>query len=37
VPCALAVEGATFDRIVARSTPLGASLAPEGDWVRLAL
>jgi len=37
VPCALAAEGATYDRIVARSTPLGASLTPEGDWVRLAL
>ncbi len=36
VPCALAAEGATFDRIVARSASLGAHLAPEGDWVRLA-
>ena len=37
VPCALTAEGTTFDRIVARSTPLGAALTPEGDWVRLAL
>jgi poly-gamma-glutamate capsule biosynthesis protein CapA/YwtB (metallophosphatase superfamily) len=37
VPCALAAEAATFDRIVARSTPLGARLTLEGDWVRLAL
>ncbi len=37
VPCALAAEGATLDRIVAKSAPLGASLVPEGDWVRLAL
>ena len=37
MPCALAAEGATFDRIVARSTPLGARLSPEGDWVRVAL
>src|SRR5712671_2608267 len=37
VPCTLAAEGATFDRIVAKSAPLGASLTPKGDWVRLAL
>ncbi len=37
VPCALAAEGATFDRIAQRSAPLGASLTAEGDWVRLAL
>jgi len=37
VPCALAAEGATFDRIVAKSAALGARLAPDGDWVRLAL
>ncbi len=37
VPCALAAEGATLDRIVAKSAPLGASLAPAGDWVRVAL
>ena len=37
VPCTLAAEGATFDRIVAQSAPLGAQLAAEDDWVRLAL
>jgi poly-gamma-glutamate synthesis protein (capsule biosynthesis protein) len=37
VPCVLAAEGATFDRIAAKSAALGASLAAEGDWVRLAL
>src|SRR5712671_5427101 len=37
VPCALVAEGATLDRIVAKSAPLGAHLTPEGDWVRLAL
>jgi poly-gamma-glutamate synthesis protein (capsule biosynthesis protein) len=36
VPCALAAEGATFERIVAKSAPLGARLAAEGDWVRVA-
>ena len=36
VPCLLAAEGPTFDRIVAKSAALGASLTPEGDWVRLA-
>ena len=35
VSCALAAEGATFDRLVAKSTARGAHLAPEGDWVRL--
>jgi poly-gamma-glutamate capsule biosynthesis protein CapA/YwtB (metallophosphatase superfamily) len=34
VPCALAAEGATFDRLVAKSS---ARLVPEGDWVRVAL
>ncbi len=36
VPCALAAESATFERIVAQSAPLGARLAAEGDWVRVA-
>jgi len=37
VPCALAAEGATFDRLAAKSDPLGARLTADGDWVRLAL
>lgn len=37
VPCALAAEGATLDRLVARSATLGARLAAEGDWMRVAL
>jgi poly-gamma-glutamate capsule biosynthesis protein CapA/YwtB (metallophosphatase superfamily) len=37
VPCALAAEGTTFERIVAKSAALGARLTAEGDWVRLAL
>ena len=37
VPCALADEGATFDRLAAKSAALGAVLSPEGDWVRVAL
>jgi poly-gamma-glutamate synthesis protein (capsule biosynthesis protein) len=37
VPCTLAAEGATLDRIAAKSAPLGASLIRESDWVRLAL
>jgi poly-gamma-glutamate capsule biosynthesis protein CapA/YwtB (metallophosphatase superfamily) len=37
VPCALAAEGATFDRLAAKSAALGARLVPEGDWVRVAL
>jgi poly-gamma-glutamate capsule biosynthesis protein CapA/YwtB (metallophosphatase superfamily) len=37
VPCAVAAEGATFDRLVAKSAALGARVAAEGDWVRLAL
>jgi poly-gamma-glutamate synthesis protein (capsule biosynthesis protein) len=36
VLCALAAEGACFDRLAANSAPLGARLAPEGDWVRVA-
>src|SRR5579863_4831933 len=37
VPCALAAERATFDRIVAASARLGATLTAEGDRVQLAL
>jgi poly-gamma-glutamate capsule biosynthesis protein CapA/YwtB (metallophosphatase superfamily) len=37
VPCALAAEGATFDRLAAKSAALGARLTPAGDWVRVAL
>ncbi len=37
VPCALVAEGATFDRIVASSARLGATLTAEGEWVRLNL
>jgi poly-gamma-glutamate capsule biosynthesis protein CapA/YwtB (metallophosphatase superfamily) len=37
VPCALAAEGATFDRLAAASAERGARLIPEGDWARLAL
>jgi poly-gamma-glutamate synthesis protein (capsule biosynthesis protein) len=35
--CALADEGATFDRLVERSARLGARLVPEGDWMRIGL
>jgi len=35
--CALADEGATFDRLVERSARLGARLVPEDDWVRIGL
>jgi poly-gamma-glutamate synthesis protein (capsule biosynthesis protein) len=35
VPCALADEGATFDRLAAKSTALGAGLIAAGDWVRI--
>jgi len=37
VPCAIADEGATFDRLARSSAALGAHLAPEVDWVRVAL
>src|SRR5438477_1833296 len=37
VPCALAAEGATFDRLVAKSNARGATLTAEGDWVRIGL
>jgi poly-gamma-glutamate synthesis protein (capsule biosynthesis protein) len=37
VPCALADEGATFDRLAERSARLDARLTPEGDWVRVPL
>jgi poly-gamma-glutamate capsule biosynthesis protein CapA/YwtB (metallophosphatase superfamily) len=33
LPCALAAEGATFDRIAERSARLDTKLIPEGDWV----
>jgi poly-gamma-glutamate capsule biosynthesis protein CapA/YwtB (metallophosphatase superfamily) len=36
VPCALSAEGATFDRLAAKSAALGAALKPDGDWVQLA-
>jgi poly-gamma-glutamate capsule biosynthesis protein CapA/YwtB (metallophosphatase superfamily) len=35
VACALAAEGATFDRLAAKSGALGARLAAHGDWVRV--
>jgi poly-gamma-glutamate capsule biosynthesis protein CapA/YwtB (metallophosphatase superfamily) len=34
VACALAAEGATFDRLAAKSA---ARLTPDGDWLRLAI
>jgi poly-gamma-glutamate synthesis protein (capsule biosynthesis protein) len=37
VPCALADEGATFDRLAASSARLGARLVAEDGWVRVAL
>jgi poly-gamma-glutamate synthesis protein (capsule biosynthesis protein) len=37
VPCALAAEGATFDRLAERGARLNARLTPEGDWARIAL
>ena len=37
VPCALAAEGATFDRLAAKSAGLAARLEADGDWVRLGL
>ena len=37
VPCALAAEGATLDRIATQSAALGAALNPDGDWLRIAL
>ena len=37
VPCMLADEGPTFDRLAAKSAALGAVLVPEGDWVRVGL
>jgi hypothetical protein len=35
VPCALADEGPTFDRLTAKSAALGGRLTAAGDWVRL--
>jgi poly-gamma-glutamate synthesis protein (capsule biosynthesis protein) len=37
VACALSDEGQTLDRIVDRSRRLGATLAPDGGWVRVTL
>ena len=37
IPCGLAAEGPTLDRIIAQSARLDARLAPEGDWVQVAL
>jgi poly-gamma-glutamate capsule biosynthesis protein CapA/YwtB (metallophosphatase superfamily) len=37
VPCALSDEGPTFDRLAAKSAALGASLTPDGEWVRIGL
>src|SRR5438105_6471834 len=37
VPCNLAEERPTLDRLAARSATLGARLTPEGDWVRVGL
>ena len=37
VPCTLADEGVTFDRLVAKSAALGASLTLDGDWARISL
>jgi len=37
VPCALADEGATFDRLAAKSAGFGARLTPDGAWVQIAL
>src|SRR5437588_1162304 len=34
VPCSLAEEGATFDRLAQQSAARGARLAADGDWVR---
>jgi poly-gamma-glutamate synthesis protein (capsule biosynthesis protein) len=35
VPCALADEGPTLDRLSQKSAALGARLVPDGDWVRV--
>jgi len=37
VPCALAAEGPTFDRLAERGTRLDTTLTQEGDWVRIKL
>jgi hypothetical protein len=37
VPCALADEGATFDRLAQQSAGRRANLTADGDWVRVAL
>jgi poly-gamma-glutamate synthesis protein (capsule biosynthesis protein) len=35
VPCALADEGATFDRLAQQSAARAAQLKPDGDWVQI--
>jgi hypothetical protein len=35
VPCALAAEGATVDRLTAKSAALGARLVADGDWLQV--
>jgi poly-gamma-glutamate capsule biosynthesis protein CapA/YwtB (metallophosphatase superfamily) len=37
VTCALGDEGPTLDRVIERSSRLGAVLTPDGDWVRIGL
>jgi poly-gamma-glutamate synthesis protein (capsule biosynthesis protein) len=37
VACVLADEGVTFDCLAANSAALGATLTPDGDWVRVGL
>jgi poly-gamma-glutamate synthesis protein (capsule biosynthesis protein) len=37
VPCMLADENPTFDRLAAKSAALGAHLTPAGDWVQVSL
>jgi poly-gamma-glutamate capsule biosynthesis protein CapA/YwtB (metallophosphatase superfamily) len=37
VACTLADEGPTLDRIIERSSRLGAPLTSDGDWVRIGL
>jgi hypothetical protein len=37
VPCTLADEAPIFGRLAATSAALGATLVPEGDWLRVGL
>jgi poly-gamma-glutamate synthesis protein (capsule biosynthesis protein) len=37
VPCTVAGEGPTLDRLTQRSAALGGRLVPDDDWVRVAL